>query len=62
MKQIYNKLRTALSVMLFCIAPSILLAQTKALELKACLALLTHSTDGSDGNLATLNNILASLV
>jgi hypothetical protein len=40
----------------------ILLAQTKALELKACLALLAHATDGSDGNLATLNNILASLV
>ncbi len=37
-------------------------AQTKALELKACLTLLVKATDGADGNLATLNNILASLV
>ena len=38
------------------------LAQSKALELKACLTLLTKATDGADPNLATLNNILASLV
>ena len=37
------------------------LAQSKALELKACLALLARATDGSDPNLTTLNNILASL-
>lgn len=38
------------------------LAQSKALELKACLTLLAHATDGADPNLTTLNNILASLV
>jgi hypothetical protein len=38
------------------------LAQSKALELKACLTLLVRSTDGSDPNLVTLNDILASLV
>lgn len=38
------------------------LAQSKALELKACLTLLVRSTDGADPNLSTLNNILASLV
>jgi hypothetical protein len=38
------------------------LAQNKALELKACLNLLVRATDGADPNLATLNNILASLV
>ena len=38
------------------------LAQSKALELKACLTLLARSTDGADPNLATINNILASLV
>ncbi len=38
------------------------LAQTKALELKACLTLLARATDGADPNLATINNILASLV
>jgi len=38
------------------------LAQSKALELKACLTLLTAHTDAADSNLATLNNILASLV
>jgi hypothetical protein len=37
------------------------LAQTKALELKTHLALLAHVTDAADPNLATLNNILASL-
>jgi hypothetical protein len=37
------------------------LAQSKALELKACLALLVRVTDGADPNLATINNILASL-
>lgn len=38
------------------------LAQSKALELKSCLALLSRSTDGADPNLATINNVLASLV
>jgi hypothetical protein len=38
------------------------LAQSKALELKACLNLLTRAMDGADPNLTTLNNILASLV
>jgi len=38
------------------------LAQSKALELKACLTLLARATDGADPNLATVNNILASLV
>jgi hypothetical protein len=38
------------------------LAQSKALELKACLTLLAHATDGADPNLTTLNNVLASLV
>jgi hypothetical protein len=37
------------------------LAASKALELRACLALLVRATDGADPNLATLNNILASL-
>lgn len=37
------------------------LAQTKALELRTCLALLARVTDAADPNLATLNNILASL-
>jgi hypothetical protein len=38
------------------------LVQSKALELKACLTLLARATDGADANLATVNNILASLV
>jgi len=38
------------------------LAQSKALELKTCLTLLARATDGADPNLATINNILASLV
>ena len=38
------------------------LAQSKALELKTCLTLVVRSTDGADPNLATLNDILASLV
>jgi hypothetical protein len=38
------------------------LAQSKALELKVCLTLLARATDGADPNLATVNNILASLV
>jgi hypothetical protein len=38
------------------------LAQSKALELKTCLTLLAAHTDAADGNLATINNILASLV
>jgi hypothetical protein len=37
------------------------LAQTKALELKTHLTLVARVTDGADPNLATLNNILASL-
>ncbi|MGA8762551.1 MAG: hypothetical protein WB562_06640 [Candidatus Sulfotelmatobacter sp.] len=37
------------------------LALIKANELKACLTLLVRSTDGADPNLATLNEILASL-
>ena len=43
-------------------AGMILLAQTKALELKVCLTLLAHATDSADGNLTMMNNILASLV
>ena len=38
------------------------LAQSKALELKTCLTLLARATDGADPNLATISNILASLV
>lgn len=37
------------------------LALGKALELKNCLTVLTRSTDSADPNLATLNDILASL-
>ena len=37
------------------------LALSKANELKVCLALVVSRTDGADPNLATLNNILASL-
>ena len=37
-------------------------AQTKALELKTCLTLLARATDAADPNLATIDNILASLV
>ncbi len=37
------------------------LALTKAVELKVCLTLLVKSTDSADANLATLNDILASL-
>jgi hypothetical protein len=33
----------------------------KALELKVCLSLLVEHTDSADPNLATFNNILASL-
>ena len=33
----------------------------KALELKVCLSLLVEHTDSADPNLATYNNILASL-
>jgi hypothetical protein len=36
-------------------------ALTKACELKACLTLLAAHTDSADPNLATMNNILASL-
>jgi hypothetical protein len=43
------------------VAGMMALAQTKALELKAHLTLLAHVTDAADPNLATLNNILASL-
>jgi hypothetical protein len=38
------------------------LAETKALELKSCLTLMARVTDGADPNLATLNDVLASLV
>lgn len=38
------------------------LAQSKALELKVCLTLIARATDAADPNLATVNNILASLV
>lgn len=38
------------------------LAQIKAQELKTCLALIVKITDAADPNLATLNNVLASLV
>ena len=38
------------------------LALTKALELKSCLTVLARATDASDPNLATINNVLASLV
>ncbi len=34
----------------------------KAYELKACLTLLVAHTDSADPNLATMNNVLASLV
>lgn len=44
------------------IAGMMALAQSKALELKSCLALLSRATDGADPNLGTINNILASLV
>jgi hypothetical protein len=37
------------------------LALTKATELKVCLTLIVRSTDSADANLATLNDILASL-
>lgn len=37
------------------------LALSKANELKVCLTLLVRSTDGAAPNLATLNDILASL-
>jgi hypothetical protein len=37
------------------------LALSKANELKACLALVVRSTDSADPNLATFNDILASL-
>lgn len=37
------------------------LALSKALELKTCLTLVAKWTDAADPNLATLNNILASL-
>jgi hypothetical protein len=37
------------------------LALTKAAELKVCLTLIVRFTDGADPNLATLNDILASL-
>jgi len=36
-------------------------ALTKAYELKNCLTLLVAHTDSADPNLATLNNVLASL-
>jgi len=38
------------------------LALSKASELKVCLTLIVGKMDGADPNLATLNNILASIV
>jgi hypothetical protein len=37
-------------------------ALEKAYELKTCLTLLVAHTDAADPNLATMNNVLASLV
>jgi hypothetical protein len=37
------------------------LALTKAYALKACLTLIVGKTDSADPNLATLNDVLASL-
>jgi hypothetical protein len=37
-------------------------ALEKAYELKACLTVLVAHTDSADPNLATMNNVLASLV
>jgi hypothetical protein len=37
------------------------LAYNKAAELKVCLTLIARYTDAADPNLATLNNVLASL-
>lgn len=37
------------------------LALSKANELKVCVALIVSRTDSADPNLATLNNVLASL-
>jgi hypothetical protein len=37
------------------------LAQSKAYELKTCLTLIARATDAADPNLATVNDILASL-
>jgi hypothetical protein len=37
------------------------LALTKAYELKECLTLLAEHTDSADPNLATIDNVLASL-
>jgi hypothetical protein len=37
------------------------LALDKANELKVCLTLIVNKTDSADPNLATLNNVLASL-
>jgi hypothetical protein len=37
------------------------LALTKAYELKVCLTVVTAKTDSADPNLATLNDVLASL-
>lgn len=36
-------------------------ALSKANELKGCLTLIVRATDAADSNLATLNDILASL-
>lgn len=37
-------------------------ALAKTYEVKACLTLIVAHTDAADPNLATLNNVLASLV
>jgi hypothetical protein len=39
----------------------LVLALSKATELKVCLTLIRRSVDGADPNLLTLDNILASL-
>jgi hypothetical protein len=39
----------------------IALVYSKALELKACLALIVRATDGADPNLTMLDDVLASL-
>jgi hypothetical protein len=56
-----NNTRKAANAAGIDMAGMLALAQSKAVELKACLALLARATDGADPNLGTLNNILASL-
>jgi hypothetical protein len=42
-------------------AGMLVLALSKAAELKVCLTLIARSTDSADANLTMLNDILASL-